>query len=493
MPLRLEPHLLLILWAFFVTGRVELLVLLPKGNGKTALMAGLAVFHVLTVPNARCYIGAADLEQAKEMYRFARHFVDSEPDLGRLLLVRASTREIRARRGQGFLRVLASDDSKLGAKKQGFNPTLALVDELHAHDNPNLYVDLRTGVFKRRGRLVVISTAGQDKETVLGELLDAMLAFDLDGGTVERGLEIGPKGLRPSAEGRLTVATSRSGRNALLEWACKPDDDLDDMAAVKLANPASWVTIDGLEDAKEAPGIKPGVFARYRANVWAQPEDTVISEDAWDACCEPGAEIPHDAPVHVVVDYARKSDATAVTEMWRRPDGRTVVKTCVWAIAKRDPAAVQPAAHVLIRDSATIRQSLIRQGIIELGHHRNVVELVFDPHLFDPEILADEWLAEHGEKLEIAEFPQSAVRLVPASKRTYEAINEGRIVHDGDPVLRSHVLAAASKEAGEGWRFSKAASKKRIDALMTIVMGLERVEGDAGGRSVYEQRGLLTV
>jgi phage terminase large subunit-like protein len=50
--------------------------------------------------------------------------------------------------------VLASDDSKQGGKKQGLNPTLALIDELHAHENDNLYVDMRSGLFKRDGLLV---------------------------------------------------------------------------------------------------------------------------------------------------------------------------------------------------------------------------------------------------------------------------------------------------------------------------------------------------
>jgi phage terminase large subunit-like protein len=60
-----------------VKDRVELLVLLPKGNYKTTLFAALAVFHTLTVQNANCFIGAADKLQADEMYRFASHFAET--------------------------------------------------------------------------------------------------------------------------------------------------------------------------------------------------------------------------------------------------------------------------------------------------------------------------------------------------------------------------------------------------------------------------------
>ncbi len=158
-PAQMEGFQRLIVREIFATGRVELLVLIPKGQAKTTLMAALAIYHLLITRNANCYIGAADRIQADEMYRFAAHFVESEPELEAHLKVLRGTREIRSRRDQGFLRVLASDDSKQGGKRQGFNPTLALLDELHAHENDNLYIDMRSGLFKRHGLLVTITTA----------------------------------------------------------------------------------------------------------------------------------------------------------------------------------------------------------------------------------------------------------------------------------------------------------------------------------------------
>jgi hypothetical protein len=56
---------------------------------------------------------------------------------------------------------------------------------------------------------------------------------------------------------------------------------------------------------------------------------------------------------------------------------------------------------------------------------------------------------------------------------------------DGDPVLGSHVISAAAKEKGEGaWRFSRAASKKRIDALIA----LDDRDRDGEGRRVRRWR-----
>lgn len=478
-PVVLEPHLLLIAWEIFKDGRVEVLALLPKGNGKTTLFALLAVFHLLTVRNAQCYIAAADSEQATEMYRFAHHFVMSKPEVAPLVKVLESTKRIKSRRDQGFIRVLASDDSKLGGKNQGYNPTLALIDELHAHEKDNLYVDMRSGVFKRGGLCLNVTTAGSDEESLLGNLRAGMLAFP----NVRRGMVIDRAGrLAEHADGRLTVAEAASGRTLMLEWACTKDDDLDDPAVVKLANPASWVTPASIEDAREAPGITPGQFARYRANVWAQADDAKIEDAVWDGLCEPGAAIPVGERIWVVIDYARKSDATAVTRVWRRPDGRALAQSHVWALEVKGAGRVQPACHELIRGERVIRQSLIRdhvRGIRDDGFR--VAGVLYDPHLFDPEELGDEGFL-------MIEFPQTDSRMVPASKDFYEAVCQGQVVHDGDPVLRAHVTAAAAKDKGaeDAWRFSKAASKKRIDALITLVMGVPHALREPVGTGGFE-------
>jgi phage terminase large subunit-like protein len=87
-------------------------------------MAGLAVFHMLTVPSAQVFIAAADLTQADEMFEFAQHYCESEPELLRLVRITDSKRTITMRRNlngkpgrRGRIKVLASDKSQGGGKK----------------------------------------------------------------------------------------------------------------------------------------------------------------------------------------------------------------------------------------------------------------------------------------------------------------------------------------------------------------------------------------
>lgn len=478
-PIVVDAWVRFVIRTLFTTGLVELIVLIPKGNGKTTLLAALAVFHLLLTPNANCYIGASDREQAGEMYAFAEHYCTTEPELARLVRVRPSTKRILSRRDNGFIKVLASDQSAAGGKKQHINPTLFLCDELQAHDNDSLYVSARNGLFKRNGLMVNISFAGHDHESKLGELRLGCLNFDQTGGTVEKGLKV-DRGARarPHPDGRLTVAKSKSGNTVMVEWACTDKDDLSDFKVVKLANPSSRVTLASLQDALEAPGITPAQFARQRANVWAQGEDAVIEEVTWDELLggplDDAADfIPDCEPVVLIVDAANKRDSAAVSRLWLRHDDRLAWQTHIWAMASKKASVPDPPAHKLIRGRRTIGQKVLREYIrAEVKRRRaaggDVYAIVFDPMFFGE---SAEILSDLG--LDLIEFPQTPARQIPASMQAYDLITEGRVVHDGDPVLRSQALNAGLKVHGDAWRFSKSNSNGHIDGFWACVMGAE--------------------
>ena len=69
-------------------------------------------------------------------------------------------REIVSVRDDGRVRVLASDVDTA----DGVIPTLALVDELHRHKSADLYGVFRDGLGPRGGRMITISTAGDDSD-----------------------------------------------------------------------------------------------------------------------------------------------------------------------------------------------------------------------------------------------------------------------------------------------------------------------------------------
>jgi phage terminase large subunit-like protein len=477
-PIVIDPFVRFIVRMIFTVGLVELIVLLPKGNGKTTLLAALAVFHLLLTPNANCYIGAADIDQASEMYAFAEHFC-KDPAIARLVRVRPSTRRILSRRDNGFIRVLASDQSRAGGKRQQINPTLFLCDELQAHDNDSLYVAGRNGLFKRNGLMVVITFAGHDKESKLGQLRAGCLAFAKTGGKVVRGLAVDKAArARKHKDGRLTVATSKLGNTVMLEWACTDKDDLSDFRVVKLANPSSRVSPASLMDALEAPGITPSQFARQRANVWAAADDALVTEEMWDELYEKGAEIPRTATdVVLVVDAANKRDIAAVTKLWERPDdGQIVVAGCKsWGIASRKASEPDPPAHVLVKGRRTIGQKVVREHIRqEIRLHAAAGGRVVASSTTPCSSASPPRSSPRRASCSSPSTSRCRARSRPASAPS-TPITEGEIVHDGDPILRIHATNAGSRPVGEKWRFSKKHSAGKIDLFWGIVMGLATV------------------
>ncbi len=83
-----------------------------------------------------------------------------------------------------------------------------------------------------------------------------------------------------------------------------------------------------------------------------------------------------------------------------------------------------------------------------------------------------EALQLQAERLPMVEFPQSHANMVPASEGLYAAIIEQRITHDGDPDLTRHVLSAAAKSTGRGWRLDKATRSSQIDAAVALAMAV---------------------
>lgn len=466
----------------------EALVLIPKGQAKTTLMAALAVYHLLVTPNAQCFVGAADKIQASELYRTAAHFIQSEPELDALAKVLGGTLEIRSRRDQGFIRVLASDDSRQGGKRQGFNPTLALIDELHAHENDSLYTDMRSGLFKRNGLLVTITTAGWDMHGALGALRASFLSADESGGSVKRSLTADELGrmVRDIDRGRLTYATKASGRAVMLEWACRDDDNVDDMEVVKLANPASWVTVQSLEDARES--LTPWNFLRYRANRWTLAYESWIPEGAWDALYDSavpvvehrtwegatGAELgayvdslyPEGAEVVGFIDMGRYRD-TAALDLFGMIGNTLVCRSIIWRTGGPD---------------SPIRYEWTKAAWLHIHEQYTLLAGGYDPKYYDQ---AAEELIEAGLPMEV--WPQSNERMCPAAANLRHAIlTDKSFRHDGDPILRAHVMAATAKDVGpDQFKLVKSsANGPPIDGCVALACALELWGMDS--RSMYE-------
>lgn len=405
-------------------GTRETLILLPKKNGKTTLLAALSLYHLVTTPDADCIIVAASREQAEYTLRQARGFVRRSPSLSKRL--RVKQREIVYPANGGTIKVRASDVDTV----DGWLGTLGFIDEMHRHKSPDLYGVVRDGLGARNGQMVTISTAGADQTSVLWRMRQA--AIDAD---VER-----------------DGAYMRAGRPpfVLHEWSLDSSDELDDIELVKTANPLAAMTLERLRERHDSASMVPWQWARFACNIWTQGEEAWLPIGAWDACEQP---ITFPEKVWGGIDLGMKHDTAAFVLVGEVGEERYVAKAEI----------IEPPTDGSSLDVATLEQ-LVRDA----AKRYDIQAIAYDPWRFErsAQILGDEGL-------QMVEFPQTNVRMAPASEALYEAIIAKRIAHDGDPDFASHVNAGVPMETERGWRLTKRKAKDKIDALIALVIAFD--------------------
>jgi phage terminase large subunit-like protein len=401
----------------------EALIGVARKNGKSTLAAAIALYGLIASgeDGPEVYSAAASKDQARVVFDQARAFVDQSPALQDWLKPMRSV--IACPANNGVYRVLSSD----APLQHGLNPNVVVIDELWAHDDPELYYALTTGQLARQNPLVVsITTAGFDEDTI------CYRAYDYG-----RSLE---------CEGKQAMRDARF----LFRWyQAPPQADLDDEETWKLANPSSWIDVDDLR--RERQRLPEHVFRRLHLNQWTASEEAWLPAGAWERC-EGDARIPSYGLVSVGVDLGLKHDSAAIAWVHKRNDGTYAVG-----------AEILDAPN----DGTTLDIAAVEQAVRSLAKQRGwrVHHVGYDPWRFErsAQLLGDEGFS-------MVEFPMSNERTAPASAALYEAIVEGRLVHDGDRRLSSHVAAGATVDTERGWRLTKRKAKQKIDALMALLI-----------------------
>lgn len=405
----------------------EVVVLLPRGTGKTTLVAAFALWHLIETPDARVNFTASTREQASIAYEAAVAFAHRLDD-DRLHPTRRELHwrpDPSSRRFTRFMRVRPGEADAL----QGLDSSLAVVDELHTAADSDAYVAM-LGSLKAPGSILrVISTAAPSTDSPLGQLRARALSL-------------------PDADRKGAVVEAKGDHLHLLEWSCPEGTDLDDRKAITAANPQSWVSWETLKRRRDA--MPASSFERFFCNVHAAvSESSWLPAGAWQRC-RADYTIEDGERVFLGVDVGGSRAMTAV--VWVTDDLRVGVET--W----------EGETAVLFAE-AKVR---------ELASRFAVVEAVFDPWRFGAQAVD---LSSAG--LRMVEFPQSDSRMVPAGERLSAAILEGRLKHPGDPVLDRHVSAAVAKQTRRGARIAHAGGRQavnRIDAVIALAMAVDRAE-----------------
>lgn len=400
----------------------ELVVLLPRGNGKTSLQALVALHHLLTVEDAEIFCCASSRDQARILFQYAQRYareLDHPSIVHRHLELRYCPDPSEPKVFTRFLRVLPAEAPRL----YGLTPSLMLLDELQALATDDVYVALSSALHKRPdSKLIVVSTAGQGAESPLGRLRRRALGL-------------------PSVKQRGSLTEANGADLELLEWAT-PDEGSITPAAVKKANPASWITTDQIRAAKRA--LPELAYRRFVANQWTARTGSWLPAGAWQSCAEPGLQIEPSEDVWIGVDLGGARADTAV--VWITAVGRIGCRIFSGEDGIVDAAALIPSLAELYR----------------------VRELVYDPWRA---AMLVRGLESRG--IKCTAFAQSDSRMIPASAALHTAIVEGKITHPDDPKLNEHIAGAVARHGRRGWRIDQAERGTPVDGAVALVMAYE--------------------
>ena len=163
--------------------RVKLAILSePRGNGKTGLLAGIALAHLLgpeAEPRGEVYSAAVDRLQAGILFNEMVAILDAVPVLGDRCNVQSFHKKIQVLEGDGAGSTYESlsSDARRG---HGLAPSLWVFDELGQVPGGELLDALQTSTGKRREALgIVISTqAASDAHPLSAIIDDGLLQTD---------------------------------------------------------------------------------------------------------------------------------------------------------------------------------------------------------------------------------------------------------------------------------------------------------------------------
>jgi phage terminase large subunit-like protein len=420
-----------------------------RKNGKTNLLAAVAVWKLVTSQDMpEILLAAASDRNAGRLFKAAARFIQRSPHLSKLARVREYAGEIAREDGLGMIYRVASDPNRL----HGYDPSLVIADELGQWTKPSLedaYAALTSGGGARGApQTFTITTAGEAStrhSSILGRLLTAA--------------EEAPD--RELAPG-LTISRLPEANMLVYNYEAPTQDPLN-LKAMKLANPAPWITTAYLKRQASNPEMTKAQVLQLHGCVWAAEETTFVAPEHLAAAVQRGAgrELRPDEPCVLAFDGSETRDET-------------------WIVAVTLDGFVQPLARWQRPKGAgehwRVPRPEVHAAIDRAMNSFDVIELCPDPPGWYTEL--DEWVDRYGEDRVVAFETRQPSRMAPACDRTKAAFLGGEIGIGGPLSLEllAHFGNAVTRQTPYGIVINKdhPDSPRRIDGAVATCIGVDR-------------------
>lgn len=432
---------------------------LARKNAKSQFMAMVTSFVTfLGDERQRAFIAGWTREQSSEVYEAVKLGIESSDLL-----------EGKWREAYGKIEIFSNNSVIIPLSREarktgdGKNPSVAIVDEYHAHETSEIYDVLDSGMVARKEPLMfIITTAG----------------FNLESPCYKE-YEYVSKILDPDS------GVENDDYFAMI-CELEPGDDIKDESNWIKANPIVATYPEGIESirsqlrvALEVPE-KMRTFLTKTMNIWVdKKDDGYMDMSKWKACKSIDTDIG-DYPVWIGCDLSMTTDLTSVGWVAIDDNGEYIVGQHSFMPEERlkEKMATDKVRYDLwveqgyltLTPGEMVNYTVVQDWIERFAEGRNVQEFCYD-----------KWNAMHlAQNLErkgwvCVEIPQRLATLSIPTKTFREKVYEGKVRHDGDPVLNWAMGNAIVKmDDQENIMVSKKLSKNRIDPVAAIINAFSR-------------------
>lgn len=481
-PIKLEPFQRKFVKAVYDNkqGTRRGILSIARKNGKSALIAAIVLAHIVgpeARQNAQIVSGARSRDQAALVFNLAWKMTQLSPDLAKLVRVVPSGKRLIGLPMNVEYRALAAE----GKTAHGLSPVVVILDELGqvkgAQDPFVEALETAQGAYDDGLQLVISTQAPTDAD---------MLSLWID-----------------------DAVRSEDPHTVCHVYAADEDADLGDPKQWAAANPAlkSFRSRVELEQAAEKAARMPSFENSFRNLYLNQRVNMVaafVSPVVWKAGNAPADDEAFLAgPVYGGLDLSATTDLTAFVLTARDAEGVLHVRPYFWMpqdsvieAAKRDRAPYD----VWVRDGLlrttpgkVIDYAFVARDIGALTADLPIAKVGFDRWRMDRMQAA---LETAGVALPLEPFGQGYVSMSPALDALEADLLQEQVRHGGHPVLAMCAAnAVAIPDPAGNRKLDKSKATGRIDGLVALTMaeGVEAMNTEIDGPSVYEDRGVLVL
>ena len=445
----------------------------PRGNGKSALTSGVALFMLCAdhEAGAEIYSFATTRDQAKIVFGDAQHMVRRTPGICKHYGVELNAHNIHIKNTASKFEALSAEGSTL----DGLNTHFACIDELHAHKTRSVYDVVETSIGKRSQSLLwVITTAGSNRAGICYEVRSFVT--------------------------KILKNTVKDESQFGIIYGLDADDDWTTEDALVKANP-NWevsvmpeVLLPLQAKAMSMPSAANN-FKTKHLNEWVNADTAWMDMRAWEACTDLSLSEDHfqGEPTWVALDLASKVDIAAKMKLFvREIEGKQhyyvfgdyyLPRETVERNENSQYQGWESLGLLTVTDGAVIDFSFIEDDLSRDCSQYQVIEIPYDP--FQATQLSTRMM---GQGAPMVEMRTTVLNFSEPMKQLEALVLQKRIHHNGDPVLTwmmSNVVAHLDIKDNIYPR--KERPENKIDGVVALIMALGRAihgqeeQGDLDG------------